>query len=407
MNGKKVLIALILLIAIVSGFFVLSSKGVFNMYEDFVEKNPEYDRPEVVNKYLKKIIRENGYYFEDNACVAEYRNEIDSLYGKSWKSRNYDKNEIIIPKVESEETVTGENWFPPINNTAPIDSIAPTISFELACDGCMISPYYPQNPEKYTAQALNKNAFPIAFFRKVNDLCYYTVCKVEGGGYMYYFFCANGNADYEESVLNAGKEIAYDKHGNIIKTETDHLFNAGLADISGMDLTKEVVWRGSIYAEKDIGTTSEFERKLTQLETWDEKTAKSLSDNLSKAFRTIFECQYKMIKNVNVGDIDDTVSIRLNSISYPYDDMGVHCIYMCRDGFCRVKFKSEYPPENYDELSKADKDRYDTLQYFSAMKLSGNISSHIFKNEIGTDAISEYNSFSIEILPQDNIYELS
>ncbi len=407
MNGKKVLIALILLIAIVSGFFVLSSKGVFNMYEDFVEKNPEYDRPEVVNKYLKKVIRENGYFFEDNVCVKNYRCEIDNIYGKSWKSRNYDKNEIIIPKVESEETVTGENWFPPINNTAPIDSIAPTISFELACDGCMISPYYPQNPEKYTAQALNKNAFPIAFFRKVNDLCYYTVCKVEGGGYMYYFFCANGNADYEESVLNAGKEIAYDKHGNIIKTETDHLFNAGLADISGMDLTKEVVWRGSIYAEKDIGTTSEFERKLTQLETWDEKTAKSLSDNLSKAFKTIFECQYKMIKNVDVGDFDDNTAIRFSVLNYPGDDMGVRCIYMCRDGYCRVRFKSENPPESYNELSETDKKRYEMLQYFSMVKLSGNISSHIFKNEIGTDAISEYNSFSIEILPQDNIYELS
>ncbi len=341
------------------------------------------------------------YLSEDDFDVMEHRELIDKFFGESWHSDNYNKDEIVRPKVEAEETVDGEYWFPLINNTAPIDEIAPTISYELMCDGYMKSPYYPQNPEDYTAQALNENAFPINFFRKVNDLCYYTVCKVEGGGYIYYFFCANGNADYEKAMEAAGMEPNHDSEGNLLIEENVHLFNAELADFSKVDITKEAVWRGSVYAEADIGSIADFEKIMSDMdysmEDIEGHTLKDLSE-IFASVKPLLKTEKRYIKNIS-DDTDD--GYRTFQEINQYGGF-FRVTNMCSDGYRLISFCGAY------DIQSEDESYYDTLicNGYGAVGMPTPCYYCIYGTHGARDAISEYNSYSIEILPQDNVYAM-
>ena len=341
------------------------------------------------------------YLSEDDFDVMEHRELIDKFFGETWHSDNYNKDEIVRPKVKAEETAEGENWFPPINNTAPIDEIAPTISYELMCDGYMKSPYYPQNPEDYTAQALNDNAFPINFFRKVNDLCYYTVCKVEGGGYIYYFFCANGNVDYEKAMEAAGMEPNHDSEGNLLIEENVHLFNADLADLSNTDITKEAVWRGSVYAEADTGSIADFEKIMSDMdysmEDIEGHTLKDLSE-IFASVKPLLKTEKRYIKNIS-DDTDDGYRV-FQDINQNGNFFRV--INMCSDGYRFISFSGAV-----DTQSEND-DYYDTLicNGYGSPGTQNPCFFCIYGTHGARDAISEYNSFSIDILPQDNVYAM-
>lgn len=187
----------------------------------------------------------------DNAEVTERRAAYKKIYGNSYENEIYDKSAYAEVNVENEAEISGELWFPPINNSAALEDIAPTIPRELAEKLYNIPSYYPDDPENYTAQAVNESVFPIAFFRKVNDCVYYTVCKVEDRGYMYLFFLVNSNVTPEAANIDAGR--AEDATGY-----TDHLYRADLADLGDVDITAEAIWRASIYSEKNLGTMEEF-----------------------------------------------------------------------------------------------------------------------------------------------------
>ncbi len=393
--------------------FYGSVNGWFYTYQDYEEDHNLRDS-DLYSDVLDELLSSAGnlgYLPEDNELVIEHREQVDNLFGETWHSDNYNKDEIEVPEVEAEETVEGELWFPAINNTAPLDEIAPTISYELMLDGYKISPYYPQNPEDYTAQALNENAFPIGFFRKINDLCYYTACKVEGGGYIYYFFCANGNVDYEEAMAEAGKKLNYDANGNLLVEESVHLFNADVADISSMDLTKEVVWRGSVYAADVLGTCKEFIdviEKCYKSDNWFEKTPYSLSENISSSFNPLSELQDKWAKNcfnVSTASKENQFS-SLQKVNENGQIMQTY--YMCSDGY-DYTFFHVVPTINNGSIS-ADVNGIEeasTLQLSGFGIVSNNIVFHYYGVYGGIkEQAKEYNSFSIEILPQDNIHNL-
>ncbi len=393
-------------------FFIGDFKGWFTTYEDIEVRDPILDADLY---YSIADAEELGYLPEDNELVVEHRKQVDAIFGETWHSENYNKDAIEVPEVEAEETVEGENWFPVINNTAPLDEIAPTISYELMLDGYKISPYYPQNPEKYTAQALNENAFPIGFFRKVNDLCYYTACKVEGGGYIYYFFCANSGVTPEEALEAAGEEMKFNSEGKMYMDKPIHLYNTELADLDSIDLTKEAVWRGSIYAGEEIGTCEEFNKKITEIiksGDWIERTPESLSKSLSKSFKPIDDLQDVWADNA--CEFDNATKEFEYYLLQEVNNQGglLYSYHMCSDGYVILQHSvqkysfagAEYKPVN--NISPVETLQVTALAGYdkSFMALAG--------HRIGVagtglaDYMQEYNTYSIEILPQDNIHNI-
>jgi len=409
---KKIVIIFFTIVLVVAVVLYGDTKGWFTTYEDYMDDNNLRKGYELAG--ILDFVDELGYLKEDSEILVEHRAKVDEIFGETWHSNNYNKGEIAVPEVEAEETIEGELWFPAINNTAPLDEIAPTISYELMLDGYKISPYYPQNPEKYTAQALNENAFPIGFFRKVNDLCYYTVCKVEGGGYIYYFFCVNGNVDYEEAMVEAGKKLNYDDNGNLLVEESVHLFNADLADISKIDLTKEVVWRGSIYAADEIGNCDDVKKLLVKYfsaENWYDKTPVQLSENISGSFKPLIDLQDIWAEN----SVDDTTlskeEMYTNLLKINETGGILQTYLMCSDGYI---FANYY----MNSISNTGKplEAINGIKPTETLQLSG-VSGYDKEYPIAyhyccitgsgiREQSQEYNSFSIEILPQDNIHNL-
>ena len=411
---KSVIAGFCMIVIAIVLLFYGSAKGWFYTWDDWTEDHPESLYLGLSDELLAEVlIEESGlsYIAQDTEAGVIHRKDVDRIFGETWHSDNYNKAEIEIPEVDAEETVEGENWFPVINNTAPLDEIAPTISYELMLDGYKISPYYPQNPEDYTAQALNENAFPIGFFRKVNDLCYYTACKVEGGGYIYYFFCANGNVDYKEAMADAGIELNYDKDGNLLVEETVHLFNSDLADISSMDLTKEVVWRGSIYATADTGTIDEFNSTMEKTyysDNWFDKTPYILHKDVSSSFKPLSILQDIWANNSptlesNSKEEDYTYLQKINQ----YGGV-IQTQHMCSDGYVYLNHMVKTVDATGKEMDSVDGiSPTETLQFSST---AGYGDRPIVFHHYGVGAIKEqmqeYNSYSIEILPQDNIHNL-
>ncbi len=402
---KGVVIGIAVIVVAFAVFLIGDSKGWFYTFENYTEDH--HLRDELNKDDLSSLMNTESYFPEDSDAVKEHRAQVDKIFGETWHSDNYKKEEIVFPEVQAEETVDGEYWFPPINNSAPLDEIAPTISYELMLDGYKISPYYPQNPEKYTAQALNDNAFPINFFRKVNDLCYYTVCKVEGGGYIYYFFCANGNVDYEKAMEAAGKELNYDANGNLLVEETVHLFNAELADIASMDLTKEVVWRGSVYAAEELGSSTEFDNTIDAIyknTNWYKKSPYSIGKDISLSFNPVLLLQDKWAEN-SCGVPDSSRDLYYGTLQRINANGGLlETYHMCSDGYVKVQYLIDQyaSPETVEGVKGAN-----TLQVSGHGIVSDeDIVFHYFGTGEKKEQSREYNSYSIKILPQDNIHNL-
>ena len=338
---------------------------------------------------------------EESLGIKNKKEEINKLFGETWHSDNYKKEEVEIPAVEAEEIVDGELWFPVINNTAPLEEIAPTISYELMLDGYIINPYYPDNPEDYTAAALNENAFPIGFFRKVSDLCYYTVCKVEGGGYIYYFFSANSNVTREEYLEYKGEEVEYLDNGVLsLEDEYGHLFNTELADIDNMDLTKEVIWRGSVYVTPDLGTKDNFITKTSSINTndWYNSTPYGFAQNISQAFKPLADLQDSWAENMS----DNSMFELKDKYALLSDVIGRELIripVMCSDGYIYPTFYALNGfADNTEEVNG--------IIEAESLKFEGNaLFYNIYSYRLGglKEQVAEYNSFSIEVLPHDNI----
>ena len=342
--------------------------------------------------------------------MQKYKHSTNLILGEKCYSKNYDKNMIIFPDVKSEETIKGEKWFPPINNSTPIDEIAPVISYELMCDGLYISPFYPQNPENYTAQALNENAFPINFFRKINDLYYYTVCKVEGGGYMYYFFMANSNVTIEKAAKVHDDMLSYDKEGNMIIEEPYHLFNAELADMNNRDLTKEVIWRGSVYSNNNINSVDAFAEVLNDIGKGDDYFDRSVEYyiNSDANFKVITDIMPKLYFNiVNGEDLSYSVAHSKYTGLMPLCQGAPRMILLGKDGFITVNTAPSekngvYESKKISELSMEDIMKYLQVNSIYSRK-NDNMWGKVFNysDNSYTWYVTEENSIFIEILPQD------
>lgn len=410
---KKIVIIFFTIVLVVAVVLYGDTKGWFTTYEDYMDDNNLRKGYELAG--ILDFVDELGYLKEDSEILVEHRAKVDEIFGETWHSNNYNKDEIAVPEVEAEETIEGELWFPAINNTAPLDEIAPTISYELMLDGYKISPYYPQNPEKYTAQALNENAFPIGFFRKVNDLCYYTACKVEGGGYIYYFFCANGGITPEDALDAAGEEMKFNSEGKMVMDNPIHLYNTELADLDSIDITKEAVWRGSVYVAQELGTCDEFTDKINEKinsGNWYECTANSLSDEVSENFKPIAELQD--IWADNACEYDKATKEFEYYLLQEVNNQGglLYSYHMCSDGYVILEHSvqkygngvTEYKPVN--NISPAE-----ILQVTGTVGYNKSFMA-LVGHRIGiagaglSDYMQEYNTYSIEILPQDNIHNL-
>ena len=225
---KKILSAISVIIIFLIVFFSISLLQK-NINKPYIEtgSSESITNPDKTNSENQN---ENDYPY-----IEELNTRNSTLTELNWdQSVNnlYNRNDYSIPYVDNESPVVGENWFPPVNNTALIEDIAPEISYDMALSLYLRFPIYPDDPEQYTAQWLNQNCFPINFMRKYNDQLYYTVCKVQNGGNLYLFFCA---ANY----LNIS-DIELANQGIM-------LYNSDSFDISDKDMTKELVWRGCSY----------------------------------------------------------------------------------------------------------------------------------------------------------------
>ena len=124
---------------------------------------------------------------------SKQKNTIEKLNWNQAFRAEYNRSLYPIAEVVSEYSITGENWFPSVNNTVALDSVAPVIGYDTALDLYLRYPFYPDTPEYYTVEYLNEHCFPINFMRKYNEQLYYTACRVENEGYLFFFFCARRN----------------------------------------------------------------------------------------------------------------------------------------------------------------------------------------------------------------------
>ncbi len=395
------------ILCVISMLLILCScagNQVDDFWNDGATPNMSYETGQASSDYLPE---ETESLTQEE--LLEYRQNLAGLYGENWHSDNYSKSEIKIPVVEAEETVKGELWFPPINNTAPLDEIVPTIPYELAMNGYNISSYYPENPEDYTAQALNNNAFPIAFFRKINNLYYYTVCKVEGGGYMYYFFMANSGADYIEACNDNGVKVNYKEDGTPSIDYTYHLYNAKLAKNKNIDLTRECIWRASVYSTEDLGTLDEFCAKLNATKNT-VFSGEAIYDVAKRADSSIFmleELLPKMAENM-LGEPPKSITDEFNAIQdFKTISSLVISKHLCRDGFWTVSY-GMWP---FDTISnrrvpRQIKDSYNIWYKSSGgtPRLKGTNDWFTLSPLADNENISEDNTVVIKILPQDYMW---
>ena len=374
---------------------------------------------------LRDIGAESDFYTNESPDVVAFQKELEKAYGEVWHSDNYHKDEIEIPKVKSEKTIKGEKWFPPINNSTPIDEIAPTIPYALMEDGYGVCVRYPSQPEKFTAEYLNENAFPIAFFRKVNDLCYYTVCKVEGGGYMYYFFFANNNISYEDAMKSIGVKVKYDKSGAVIQDvdkAMEYYFNDKYADVSKMDLTKEVVWRCSIYAVADVGSDADLMKAAESMprdlygSKWQSTNPKAVSKAISKSLLPMETLQERMAANINTEYPEEPAYGYFLLSRLWKSSSCIEIPVMVENGIATVGFSVKAFEENEFEHGKYNSQKYQTTVIDGCAGVPFTVDAylqcryHANINDGGYNQKSEqqtvYNSFPIAVLPGDNIYEL-
>lgn len=338
---------------------------------------------------------------------------LNIICGETWHSDNYNKTETVIPQVEPEETVEGELWFPPINNTAPIEEIAPTISYDNMLDGLFVNTYYPENPEDYTAQALNENAFPIAFFRKVNDLYYYTVCKVEGGGYMYYFFMANSGVTIEEAkaVYSDMTEIA--PNGNEVIEKYYNLFNGDLADISGMDITKEAIWRGSIYSAQAHEDPEKLYKTALQNSTDLGAQLANISD-LALEFKAMSAYAPKMFERLGAHSFDRSYDnffdVQSAIISYNRKNLNLPIFIICDDSVVEFEFTIAHIADQFAAVNakEATEEDYENAlvfgagspDYMDSIRIEHSLKG-FFRSQLQED---ENNTVVLNILPQDYMW---
>ena len=346
--------------------------------------------------------------------MEQNRQSVNIILGEKFFSQNYDKDKITIPQVSAEETVEGELWFPPINNSAPLDEIAPTISYELMCDGLYISSFYPDAPENYTAQALNENAFPIGFFRKINELYYYTVCKVEGGGYMYYFFMANSGITIEKASEVYDDMLSYDQWGNMIIEKPYHLFNSNLADLNGRDLTKEVIWRGSIYSAQAIPSVAEFAQKINSIGNGDDNFDRSMKYYIDADpnFNILSEIMPALYYNMANGT-DAYFSVIQSTYTelMPLCQSAPRMLLLGADGFIVVNLAPSMKNGLYETKNISDLSNADILEYVQVNSVYPYTADKGLWNKVfnyGDSSynwyVSEDNSILIEILPQDYMW---
>ncbi len=346
--------------------------------------------------------------------MEQVKRAVNTILGEKTSSDNYNKNEIILPIVEAEEIIDGEFWFPPVNNTDPLEEIVPTISYELMCDGLLISPFYPDNPEQYTAQALNENAFPIAFFRKINDLYYYTACKVDSGGYIYYFFMAKSNVPIEKAAEVYDDMLEYDKWGNMIIENPYHLYNYELADLTGIDLTKEVIWRGSIYSAKEILSVEDLANSINSVGKGDDDFDRSIKyySECDPNFNIVTDIMQELYYNISGGK-DTSFSVVQNIYTglMPLCNGAPRFNLIGKDGLVTINLAPSmknrlYETKNISKLSEDTISKYIQVNSAYANTRSDNLWCKVFNYSDGsyTWYVTEDNSIFLEILPQDYKY---
>lgn len=395
------------IIAIVLMLLVLCSCAPQTTGEDFWA-NAEYSNKEVQSGAPIDVVP---------ATEEEIQREkdfINMLCGENWNSENYNKTEIEIPEVLPEATVEGELWFPPINNTAPIDEIAPTISYQLMLDGLLVNTYYPDNPDDYTAQALNENAFPIAFFRKLNDLYYYTVCKVEGGGYMYYFFMANSDVTVEEALAVYDDMIHENEDGTKSVDKYYYLFNSELADLSHKDLTKEVIWRASAYSYKELGELGELYRLVNDVVEKEGREASYYVD-IAPQFKVVTELMPRIFERIGAYSYDKTYDdfydVKSGLEHWNYRNLLAKAIFLYEDNLTEytVQFNNFSTADYSIKADEATPEDYQNTVIITGGGTSSpdNYNRHFFSLK-GYDDFqydtTEENTVMIKILPKDYMW---
>ena len=140
-----------------------------------------------------------------------------------------------LPSDGTYITVEGEYDMPPITNDIPLEKLIPVLDDKaylvgINLENCSGSPY--RTIMKYHPCNITEYAkIPVAFLRNSHDGRYYTVVKIAGGGYAYFFF---------ERIkrLNEDGELAYVTEDLTKVTEIGCLYAEKVLQKSDFDVLK-------------------------------------------------------------------------------------------------------------------------------------------------------------------------
>ena len=140
-----------------------------------------------------------------------------------------------LPSDGTYITVEGEYDMPPITNDIPLEKLIPVLDDKaylvgINLENCSGSPY--RTIMKYHPCNITEYAkIPVAFLRNSHDGRYYTVVKIAGGGYAYFFF---------ERIkrLNEDGELAYVTDDLTKVTEIGCLYAEKVLQKSDFDVLK-------------------------------------------------------------------------------------------------------------------------------------------------------------------------
>ena len=241
MKGFKYCIVISILLLLF--LFGCASRGSENFWNDL--KNVEKIDTDENDKESEYADPDDG---EKKDSLSEKRTEaINALDWDQSIYEGYIRLDYPEVNIKNEYPLKGSLWFPAVNNIEEIKDIAPVIPYDMALRLYLRYAEYPDDPKNYTAKALNENCFPINFMRKCNDRMYYTACRVEDKGYLFFFFCNGENLDITAKELADNNKTFYDFEN---------------ADVSGIDMTEALVWRGCIFLSGNVDDNALLADKL-------------------------------------------------------------------------------------------------------------------------------------------------
>ena len=206
-----------------------------------------------------------------SSSVVGLHNHVSLAGAQQWK-----KPEEFVPKLEdfyaspfNPETdmpvtrdftpvdrisVSGKYAMPVVTNETPLDEMIVTISGELLriCESMLGNGVADSNSiplRDLWGETQTLDYIPITFLRKTGESSYYTVCKVDGGGYAYFFFDRLRDSETGEYLTTDKTDVYF--YGAIYAEEM-HSY-AEFADIrvyDSIDRVAEIDHK--TYFEKDL-----------------------------------------------------------------------------------------------------------------------------------------------------------